>query len=381
MKMSRVKGGSIGGFYIVGRKSSHLSPAPHYYSEVVGGSELQVLSTSSESVFIALLEDLIAKSSAMAQANKECLVCANDFDESRVPCYGSCGHDGVCSLCFLRMRALARDMRCPMCKTYLEHVICSDQPGIAFHNFTIWGESCGPDFEYDSKGQMFFPKQYYREKVSALWKSQCSVCQVLRRDPLSLKKHVSADHNLVMCALCIEHKQAFPCEHRLYTSTQFEKHLKKGDGDGSEGHPNCEFCRRRYYDKTALFMHLSKDHFTCFICEREGVRYQYFENYESLERHFKKQHFLCEEKECLAKKFIVFSNQVELVAHTRQFHPFIQVGRSIPLSFHMQRPTSESNLLDYSRNRRDVEFDAGMGGKAKQGEWRVSLSPTFVNMN
>lgn len=47
-----------------------------------------------------------------------------------------------------------------------------------------------------------------------------------------------------MCLLCIEFKQVFPAEHRLYTQKEYETHLRTGDGDGSKGHPNCEFCKK-----------------------------------------------------------------------------------------------------------------------------------------
>lgn len=151
---------------------------------------------------------------------KDCLVCANDFDDLHLHCLSECGHDGVCSLCYLRMRALTRDMRCPICKASLETVICSEQPDASFSSYAQWGNSIGPDFEFDGKSDMFFPKQYYREQIQPLWHSQCSVCKTLKRDPLALKKHAQSDHNLVVCALCVENKSAFPSEHHMYTQAQ-----------------------------------------------------------------------------------------------------------------------------------------------------------------
>ena len=306
----------------------------------------------------------------------ECLICANEMDDSRLPTYGSCNHGGVCSLCYLRMRSLSRDMRCPICKTTLEHVVCTDLPNVTFESFPIWGDKL-PDFDFDAKSSMFFPREYYKNKVQSLWRSQCSICQSLKRDAVTLRKHVTTDHNQQMCLLCIENKHAFPSEHRVYTAAEYDRHLKKGDKDGSEGHPNCEFCRRRYYDKGALFVHLSKDHFTCHICERDGIRFKYFDKYDSLEKHFKSQHFICEEKECLEKKFVVFSNEIDLMTHTREHHPFSPVSRSIPIHFKSYRPSTQVNLMEYARGggggAGGEEFDAGMGGRASQGEWQVEL--------
>jgi hypothetical protein len=306
----------------------------------------------------------------------ECLICANDFDETRIPCHGICNHSGVCSLCYLRMRALSRDMRCPICKTTLDHIICTDRENATFQDFQIWGDSCGPDFEYDGKSSMFFPRTYFQCHVQTLWKSECTVCKVLKREPFTLKKHVETDHKMQMCGLCIENKKSFPNEHKIYTAFQFEKHMKKGDGDGSEGHPNCEFCRRRYYDKNSLFEHIKKDHFSCFICDNEGINYKYFENYNSLEKHFRSQHFICDDKECLAQKFVVFSNEVDFFSHTRQFHPFVNLGRSVPIHFKSARPSSESNLMDFAKGTKGEgrdDFDAGVRGRVRAGEWQVEL--------
>lgn len=128
-----------------------------------------------------------------------------------------------------------------------------------------------------------------------------------------------------MCNLCIEHKKVFPAEQQIYTPSEYEQHLRKGDKDGSEGHPNCEFCKVRYYDKTLLFTHLIKDHFSCHICDKAGIKYRYYKDYLDLESHFRKEHFLCEDQMCLAKKYIVFANDIDYAAHSRSWHPQLQV--------------------------------------------------------
>ena len=93
---------------------------------------------------------------------------------------------------------------------------------------------------------MFFPPKYYTSKIEKLWKCICKECNVLKRDIKALKTHMNLEHKFQMCSLCIEHKQAFPSEQKMYTQQEYEKHLKEGDGDGSEGHPMCEFCKKRY---------------------------------------------------------------------------------------------------------------------------------------
>jgi hypothetical protein len=210
----------------------------------------------------------------------DCLICAFPFDDTeRLPCFGVCGHKDVCSICFLRLRSLQRTFTCPVCVQGLENVICTSKPDAQYSDFTVWGDNIGPDFSWDQKSQMFFPKDYYKSKVETIWTCKCKICSQVRRDLKGLRAHLQADHNMHLCQLCIEFKQVFPSEQRVYSQSEYENHLRRGDGDGSEGHPNCEFCRKRFYDKTSLFMHLSRDHYSCHICERQGVQFKYFADY------------------------------------------------------------------------------------------------------
>lgn len=71
--------------------------------------------------------------------------------------------------------------------------------------------------------------------------------------------------------------QVFICEQKLYTRTQLEQHLVKGDSkvDGTQeeragftGHPMCEFCRKRFYGENELYAHMSTEHYTCHFCQR-----------------------------------------------------------------------------------------------------------------
>jgi hypothetical protein len=130
-----------------------------------------------------------------------------------------------------------------------------------------------------------------------------------------------------MCLLCIEHKKVFPCEQKIYTASEYDKHLRRGNDDGSEGHPNCEFCRKRYYDKTLLFTHLIKDHFSCHICDKNGIKYKYYRDYSDLEAHFRNEHFFCEDPMCILKKYVVFSNSIDYTAHLLSWHPQLQVNK------------------------------------------------------
>ncbi|KAA8536698.1 hypothetical protein F0562_029176 [Nyssa sinensis] len=156
-----------------------------------------------------------------------------------------------------------------------------------------------------------------------------------------------------MCSLCLEGRKIFICEQKLYTRAQLNQHINTGDSevDGSEserggfmGHPMCEFCRNPFYGDNELYSHMSTEHYTCHICQRQHPgQYEYYRNYDDLEIHFRREHFLCEDEACLAKKFIVFTTESEMKRHNAMEHGG-RMSRSkrsavlqIPTSFRYRR--------------------------------------------
>uniref|UniRef100_A0A804RCR8 C2H2-type domain-containing protein n=1 Tax=Zea mays TaxID=4577 RepID=A0A804RCR8_MAIZE len=124
--------------------------------------------------------------------------------------------------------------------------------------------------------------------------------------------------------------KVFICEQKLYSKSQLAQHMKTGDSevDGSEverngfaGHPMCEFCRSSFYGDSELYMHMSREHYSCHICKRQNPgRVEYFANYEDIELHFREDHFLCEDEACLEKKFVVFLSKAQLKKHNAMEH-------------------------------------------------------------
>jgi E3 ubiquitin-protein ligase ZNF598 len=116
----------------------------------------------------------------------------------------------------------------------------------------------------------------------------------------------------------------------LFTNAELRKHEKYGDDNpgaidqsGFRGHPDCGFCRERFYGDDELYAHCRDKHERCHICDRRvsNRQHQYYINYDALEDHFQKEHFLCLDKECLEKKFVVFETQMDLKAHQLEAHP------------------------------------------------------------
>jgi hypothetical protein len=76
---------------------------------------------------------------------------------------------------------------------------------------------------------------------------------------------------------CYYLEQVFSCDQKLYTKPQLNKHIKNGDSevDGSKverrgfvGHPMCGFCKIPFYGKEELYTHVTREHFSCHICQR-----------------------------------------------------------------------------------------------------------------
>lgn len=70
-----------------------------------------------------------------------------------------------------------------------------------------------------------------------------------------------------------------------------------------------------FYSNDELYEHCNKDHEQCFLCQQNGVRHQYYHNYQRLENHFESDHIMCQNPVCLEKKFVVFDTDIDFQAH------------------------------------------------------------------
>lgn len=132
-----------------------------------------------------------------------------------------------------------------------------------------------------------------------------------------------------MCDLCTRNKKVFTHEHELFTVAQLRNHERYGDDNpgavdqsGFKGHPECGFCKERFYGDDELYAHCRDNHEKCYLCDRRNNsrQQQYYEDYNSLEFHFRHEHFLCSDQECLDKKFVVFESEMDLKAHQLEVH-------------------------------------------------------------
>lgn len=252
---------------------------------------------------------------------RDCLVCSHTIDYvDRLCTITECGHNDVCSICFLRMRAIKNNNQCSMCKTVLERVICSDIDG-NWSDYDIMNDSIGPGFLLDHKSNMFFPSTYFQTHIQQLFEWKCKQCNQNFRNSEDFQNHLRKVHKSKLCNLCVKNRDYFPSEHIVYTESEYVQHLVEGNKFGFLGHPSCALCGQRHYDRAELFKHLNKEHYSCDICEKSNSQYVFYNKYDDLERHFRTAHFICEEPECLMNRFVAFASQFDLNHHILRFHP------------------------------------------------------------
>ncbi|GAV59427.1 hypothetical protein CFOL_v3_02958 [Cephalotus follicularis] len=276
-----------------------------------------------------------------------CAVCADSLEWVA---YGACGHREVCSTCVARLRFICEDRRCCICKTESDIVFVTKALGDYTHminDFSVLPsevrEGQVGSYWYHEDTQAFFNDVDQYRMIKAMCRLSCSVCDMMEeqstegpkrparfRNIEQLKGHLFHRHRLLMCSLCLEGRKVFICEQKLYNRAQLNQHISTGDSevDGSEserggfmGHPMCEFCKTPFYGDNELYSHMSTEHYTCHICQRQHPgQYEYYKNYDDLEIHFRRDHFLCEDEACLAKKFVVFQSEAEMKRHNAIEH-------------------------------------------------------------
>ncbi|KAJ0112630.1 hypothetical protein Patl1_00810 [Pistacia atlantica] len=312
-----------------------------------------------------------------------CAVCADTLEWVA---YGPCGHRDVCSTCVARLRFICHDRRCCICKTESNVVFVTKAMGDytkMISDFSVLPSELregrvGP-YWYHEDTQTFFDDVDHYKMIKAMCRLSCNVCDNMEEQAIDgakrrakfrnieqLKGHLFHKHKLLMCSLCLEGRKVFICEQKLYTRAQLNQHINTGDSDvdGSEserggfmGHPICEFCKTPFYGDNELYSHMSTEHYTCHICQRQHPgQYEYYKNYDDLEIHFRRDHFLCEDEACLAKKFVVFQSEAEMKRHNAIEHGgrMSRAKRNavlqIPTSFRYHR----INEQDHRRGRRQT---------------------------
>ncbi|KAF2142245.1 uncharacterized protein K452DRAFT_318525 [Aplosporella prunicola CBS 121167] len=252
-----------------------------------------------------------------------CFICASAVVHQSV---APCNHR-TCHICSLRLRALYKTKACAHCRTSADYVVFTDDANKRFEDYASTDIA-----STDSNLGIKYEKAEICDDTVLLLRYNCpdETCDVACLGWPDLHRHTKSVHHKVMCDLCTRNKKVFTHEHELFTVAELRKHEKYGDDNpgaidqsGFKGHPECGFCRQRFYGDDELYTHCRDKHERCHICDRRsgGRQPQYYVDYNALELHFKKDHFVCPDQECLEKKFVVFESEMDLKAHQLEAHP------------------------------------------------------------
>ncbi|KAF2166414.1 hypothetical protein M409DRAFT_54765 [Zasmidium cellare ATCC 36951] len=291
-----------------------------------------------------------------------CFICASPVSHNSV---APCNHR-TCHICALRLRALYKTKACAHCRTEAATVIFTDDPEKRYEDYETTDF-----FRTDQNLGISYEKPEIFEDTVLLLRYNCpdESCDIACMGWPDLHRHVRSVHQKVMCDLCTRNKKVFTHEHELFTHQELRRHEKFGDDNpgavdqsGFKGHPECGFCRQRFYGDDELFAHCRERHERCHLCDRRtgGVNPQYFMNYEALEQHFGKDHFPCLDSECLEKKFVVFDSEMDLKAHQLENHPN-------GLSKDARRDARRVDLSSFDYRPQYVEPRRGGGRRAGRG--------------
>ncbi|KAL0482552.1 hypothetical protein AKO1_014439 [Acrasis kona] len=273
-------------------------------------------------------EEPTKKMKTKEKSKPTCLVCCNDIEFYNI--YESCDHEDICYKCSLSMRVLLDDNTCCICKTPSERVIITQSQPKTFQEYKL------KELKHDKEWNIYLENDLLLDKIRDLRDVKCRICEHEHANdeiPFAgsffsnmhqLKTHVTKEHHLHYCILCLENRKVFLKEQKLYHNRDITNHLRFGENDAKHGringHPLCKFCNKRFYDDDQLFQHMYKRHETCHICERNGIQFEYFKDYPHLESHFESLHYVCKDPICMEKKFVVFSNELDLKAHELKEH-------------------------------------------------------------
>jgi hypothetical protein len=231
---------------------------------------------------------------------------------------GPCNHRDLCDKCSLRMRECYKDNSCPLCKNAIDQVIYTRDENKKYEEYEV------KQMWYDDLLKAYFEDEAHYTKTLTLWDFVCPVCRDQKskfNGLFALQKHIKTAHQLYYCDVCLKYRKVFLHEQKLYNKVDLPKHKREGDSELKlKPHSWCEYCKQYLFGEDELFYHCQDKHETCFLCEAKGIRWQYFRNYDHLERHFDARHQLCHDEQCLARKFVVFDSPIELQAHRISVH-------------------------------------------------------------
>ncbi|RNA14127.1 zinc finger protein 598-like [Brachionus plicatilis] len=327
------------------KKSEHDQPEGHEPSVI----DIQVSNEQKNKIYNR--RKLISCSEDTQAQPITCICCLHELYTYT---YYACSHF-VCLNCSAKMRILCKKLDCPICRNISQNVYCTKK-AIELKNFEP-SLSTGQNLVLDQEAGMFCDQNnsLVKSEFEEILCNRCDICPKTLRPFQSFKaldNHMKKVHRRFYCELCLENLKLFTFERKHYTREELAVHKRHGDRDdfSFKGHPTCEYCDVRYFDKDELYRHFRKDHYYCHFCDSDGIE-EYYKDYNQLRQHFLKAHYLCELDTCSfnaaqTHEYVVFRSDLDFQAHKRQQHAKTKLEQK-----NLGKLNIEFNLTNSARDR------------------------------
>lgn len=241
----------------------------------------------------------------------ECVICCESEDMSAKY---HCAHV-ICCKCAAKLIFLYGEKACSLCRS---------TKGKPFFDTTArLSDSSGSS---TTKGRIEDDNAVYasvaiQKKVQSLLAKKCGLCKRTFAGNDELIAHYKAEHEKLLCTVCIGNNHQFWFEHTTYTPETLEKH-KKGELNelGFTGHVYCTHCKVYFYNKESAKRHCQLEHQLCTICEILGKKMQFYRNYSELQEHYRARHFCCTDSVCVKNLCYAHAYKSELWTHCLTQH-------------------------------------------------------------
>lgn len=245
---------------------------------------------------------------------------------------GSCGHTEVCWICAVRLRAIVKDFRCPVCKEELNEIYLGNDPNKALKELNKGQPLKGPK---EPKLGLVFASESVKEDVERLFDYRCWHQRCLQNKECfptieALQRHLETEHGRQFCPTCLQGRKVFLFEQLLYQPNDLKRHHDDGDRACTVGpslpqsppHARCNFCKRSFYSEEDLLEHMHTKHQLCGICERQGRKGEFYQDYGYLSVHYEEEHYVCRHENCRreAYRLVAFANEDDLWMHEIKEH-------------------------------------------------------------
>ncbi len=114
---------------------------------------------------------------------------------------------------------------------------------------------------------IFFEEISIKNEYNDILENKCDICPDESHATFNtfdeLDTHMRKTHKRFYCELCLEHLKLFPFERKHYSREELAFHKRTGDKNdySFKGHPLCEHCDQRFFDRDELYRHYRKKHF------------------------------------------------------------------------------------------------------------------------